>query len=265
MEDIIYNNDLVNSNHYPIWFCTASHYYLQESVKRRFMHQFLFILDGKGTLYYGDKSFELKKGCAFFLAEDCYAEYVNEGGLVSCFITAKGVAMDVLAQNFAPDGYVFFENINVEKYSQLIKQILDVYKNYNDQAKLSLLTYSFFIKILSRSKNEFPHWVDVVINHINQNFHRKITLEELALCAYISTSKLCHDFQKFLSMTVFEYITTVRLENAQNLLYTQSDITLKDVARRCGFCDSGYFCKAYKRKYGKTPKGQKGSFIQDVK
>ena len=173
--------------------------------------------------------------------------------------------MDVLAQNFAPDGYVFFENINVEKYSQLIKQILDVYKNYNDQAKLSLLTYSFFIKILSRSKNEFPHWVDVVINHINQNFHRKITLEELALCAYISTSKLCHDFQKFLSMTVFEYITTVRLENAQNLLYTQSDITLKDVARRCGFCDSGYFCKAYKRKYGKTPKGQKGSFIQDVK
>ena len=52
---------------YPIAFFTANDYYEQESVEGRNMpfHQILLVLDGKGTLHFGDKSYPLKRGCAF--------------------------------------------------------------------------------------------------------------------------------------------------------------------------------------------------------
>ena len=71
------------------------------------MHQILFIVDGKGTLHHDGNTYELSKGCAFFLKENHYAEYIDNGGLVSAFITAKGPAADILIKNLAPEGFLF--------------------------------------------------------------------------------------------------------------------------------------------------------------
>ena len=254
MKKIFHNRDLMNCSLYPIWFCTASHYHTQESVKGHFMHQILFIVDGKGTLHHDGNTYELSKGCAFFLKENHYAEYIDNGGLVSAFITAKGPAADILIKNLAPEGFLFFENTDYEHFIFLIKQLVDCYDNGNDQAKLSAMTYSIFTEFLSKSKDKTPDKLDAVVSYINKNFNQKLTLKELAENCYISTSKLCHDFKKRYSMTVFDYILELRLENAYTILHSESDIAITEVATRCGFYDSCYFCKAYKKKFGQTPK-----------
>lgn len=253
MKTVFRNEDLMNCSRYPIWFCTACHDYDQETVTGHFMHQILLILDGQGTLNYEDNTYRLKKGCAFFLKQGTLAQYINEGGLKSAFITAKGPAADILVQSFAPNGFLFFDDVEVERYQQQIKQILDRYYAENNQAELSSLVYSIFTEFLSKSKEKMPKKLDTVVKYINQNFAKKLTLHEIANHCYISTSKLCHDFKKHYLMSVFDYITDLRLENAYNILHSESNVSIKDVATRCGFFDSCYFCKAYKKKFGKTP------------
>lgn len=243
----------MNCSRYPIWFCTASDCRAQETVKGHFMHQILFILDGKGTLLHNGICYELKRGCAFFLEEDSYAEYIDEGGLVSAFITAKGPAADSLAKTLAPNGFVFLENTDCEHFVFLVKQLILCFQEENNQAKLSTLTYAIFVEFLSKTKEKNSNKLDDVVNYINKNFNKKLTLKELAEHCYISTSKLCHDFKRQYSMTVFDYILDLRLENAYTILHSESGVPIKEIAVRCGFYDSCYFCKAYKKKYGKSP------------
>lgn len=256
MNKIVHNRNLMDYSLYPIWFRTADHFHPQETVKGRFMHQILLILGGSGRLIYRSEVYPLKKGCAFFLRENCFAEYIDEGGLKSAFLTVKGPAADHLAETFAPDGFLFYEDIEPETYQYLIKQLVDCYQNEGDQAKLSAMAYSIFVKFLSESKNKTPKNLDTVVAYINKNFYRKLTLKEIADHCYISVSKLCHDFKDFYGTSVFDYILNLRLENADSILHSESEVMIKDVALRCGFTDSGYFCKTYKRKYGKTPTGK---------
>jgi len=240
---------------YPITFFTANDYYEQESVEGRNMpfHQILLVLDGKGTLHFGDKSYPLKRGCAFFTAKHTPTAYINEGGLISAFLTVKGSAADKLSEEFTDNGLLFIANSNLDKYVSLIKQLLYDYHNDCDQGKLSVQAYSIFVDFLSQRDSNSPQWLNEAVRYINVHFDKKLTLEEIAQHTYVSVSKLCHDFKKVFSVSVFEYIMNVRLQHAHALFQNFFDITTTDVANQCGFFNVGYFCKMYKKKYGKTP------------
>lgn len=220
-------------------------------------HQILLVLDGKGTLHCNGKTFALHKGCAFFTASHTPVQYINEGGLISAFLTVKGPAANDLAKKFSEDGLLFVENAKLEKYISFIKQLIYDYRNGCDQGKLSVQAYSILVDFLSQRKSDLPKWLNETVKYINLHFDEKLTLARLANLTYVSVSKLCHDFKKYYSVPVFEYIMNVRLQHAHALLRDSPNIMTKDVAERCGFFDVGYFCKAYRKKYGKTPSEEK--------
>ena len=49
------------------------------------------------------------------------------------------------------------------------------------------------------------------------------------------------------------YITNIRLQNARHLLDTHSELTMLDIALRCGYDDQSSFTRAFKRFFGITP------------
>jgi AraC-like DNA-binding protein len=49
-----------------------------------------------------------------------------------------------------------------------------------------------------------------------------------------------------------EFIMNIRLEHAWKLL-SERALTVKETAYKCGFNDSSYFTKCFKKKYGKLP------------
>ena len=55
-------------------------------------------------------------------------------------------------------------------------------------------------------------------------------------------------------MTVNEYITNVRLTEAARMLSMPQDISMYEIASRCGFSDQSYFSKVFSAKYGKCPR-----------
>lgn len=81
---------------------------------------------------------------------------------------------------------------------------------------------------------------DLCINSVAEHFDISST----------TLQRLCKENT---GMTVAVYIETQRLSKACELL-TQTGITIAQVAQECGFNSSNSFYKAFKRRYGRTPR-----------
>ena len=259
MSNFTVNTMAQQNDLYPIVFHTASDHHIQETVRNRILpsHQILLVLDGKGTLLFRGVEYPIQKGCGFFTAKDTLTEYVNEGGLISAFLTAGGPAADLLCQALSNDGFLFLEDVNLQKYLSMLQQLIRDYHDGCDQGKLSAQAYSFFVEFLSQKKTDLPAWLEKTVTYINLHFDRKLTLSDLAQQGCISVSKLCHDFKRHYGVSVFEYIMSVRLQYAHNLLLKSPETRTKDAAIQSGFFDVGYFCKMYRKQYGKSPSEQR--------
>ncbi len=88
--------------------------------------------------------------------------------------------------------------------------------------------------------------------YVQKNFHRSISIEELAENVSFSPSYFYKLFKRTANTTPAEYIISVRLSNAKHLLL-ESDLTVAEIAEMCGFCDASYFSYYFKRSVGMTP------------
>lgn len=91
-----------------------------------------------------------------------------------------------------------------------------------------------------------------VLGYINQHYNETITLDELALRFYVSKYHLSHEFRKVVGTGVYRYITLKRLLIAKQLLC--SGIAPGVAYSHCGFNDYANFYRAFKARYGISPK-----------
>jgi len=90
------------------------------------------------------------------------------------------------------------------------------------------------------------------INYIYNNYHSKITIEDIAKYCYCSSSTLSHVFAKNYGMTIGKLIHTVRCDRAKVLL-SESSMSVSQIALECGFSSADYFTSVFKNLVGVTP------------
>ncbi len=241
----------------PIYFHTASSHFPQTTMVYREgasdFYQILLVLSGTGLLHCGGKTRPLERGCAFFTAAGFPCEYENTGGLVTAFLTAKGAVIPQLLSHYGCGSFLFSERVNTEAFLAAIQEIIKEYYAHKREGRLSALTYRFFIDYLEQQMDAPITPMAQICLYIERHFADKLTLEHLAQIQHCSVSKLCHDFKKAYGCSVFTYILNLRLNYAQSFLRSSRDIRTKDASAACGFEDISYFCKAFKKKFGKSP------------
>lgn len=94
--------------------------------------------------------------------------------------------------------------------------------------------------------------IRTMISYICENYAEKITLEDIAACAGISTREATRSFKKSIGQSPIDYLTTYRLNNTKKLLRNTSD-SIADIARENGFPDSAYYSRAFKKHFGLSP------------
>ena len=85
-----------------------------------------------------------------------------------------------------------------------------------------------------------------------------LTLDRIARNFYISQSQLSRIFEKTTGVTFSNYLRSIRINNACELLKS-SDLNVADVAKDCGFRDMNTFYKVFGDTVGMTPKKYKQS------
>lgn len=88
--------------------------------------------------------------------------------------------------------------------------------------------------------------------YVQENFHRNINRDTVAARFNISPNYLSRLFRQEGHMRFADYISWARLERAKFML-KRYNFRLEEVAQRCGYQDSNYFCRVFKQKTGKTP------------
>ena len=93
----------------------------------------------------------------------------------------------------------------------------------------------------------------VMLTWIQENYDRKISLEEIAGAAHISAKECERCFRRQIRTLPFDYLMDYRLERAREFLQN-GKMSVTEIAMRCGFGSTSYFGSCFRQKYGISPR-----------
>jgi AraC family transcriptional regulator len=99
-------------------------------------------------------------------------------------------------------------------------------------------------------RNEYTARINRVIDYIEQNLDRPLTLEELAGVANFSKFHFHRIFAAQIGETLNQFIQRIRIERAAVLLVNNPHKSITEVAFDCGFSGSAPFARAFKDTFG---------------
>ncbi len=98
-------------------------------------------------------------------------------------------------------------------------------------------------------------------HYIYRNLEHQITLDELARLNSVSKYHYHRIIKEETKSTLFSLISIIRLQKAANLLLTNTDSTISEIASSCGYMSHSSFIKAFKKRYQYTPtKWREGAY-----
>ena len=96
------------------------------------------------------------------------------------------------------------------------------------------------------------HKLRLVIDYINDNLERELSLQDLAAIAQLSQYHFCRAFKRSTGLSPHRYLIQQRIERVKQLL-KQRSMTLAEIAVACGFTHQSHLHRHFKRSTGVTP------------
>jgi Transcriptional regulator containing an amidase domain and an AraC-type DNA-binding HTH domain len=92
-----------------------------------------------------------------------------------------------------------------------------------------------------------------VVDYLHANLNKDFQMDSLALETGISRGHLSRLFRQTMGIPMKSYLLKMRVEKAKEIILIEKDISLTDVAERCGFYDSAHLSHEFRRFFGVTP------------
>jgi len=104
----------------------------------------------------------------------------------------------------------------------------------------------------SQIKDNVQNVIAKTQEYILSNYHKDLSMEEVAERADLSISHFCLLFKQVTGYTFLEYLTECRIEKAKYIL-KNSQVKVYQVAPMVGYQDPRYFTQVFKKVTGMTP------------
>jgi two-component system response regulator YesN len=91
------------------------------------------------------------------------------------------------------------------------------------------------------------------IQYIDANYDKPLALAEIAKASHLSVSRLAHLFKEQMGITLIDYVTGVRIEQAKELLLG-TDQSCTEICFQVGYSNQSYFTRTFKSVVGLTPR-----------
>ena len=100
---------------------------------------------------------------------------------------------------------------------------------------------------------EYTARINRVVDHIEANLHRRLTLGELARVASFSPYHFHRVFSAMVGETLNQYIGRLRVEKAAMQLTANPHTSITEIALDCGYSGSAAFSRAFRDAFDMTP------------
>lgn len=119
----------------------------------------------------------------------------------------------------------------------------------------------------SDSTTQFPIRYDEnlrwAVAYINEHFCDQLTLDNIIEVAHMTKTNFLTVFKASYQMTTWDYINIKRIDRAMRLL-SSTDLTVIDIATRCGYNNTANFNRIFRKVTGITPKSYRKSKLNSV-
>lgn len=242
--------------------------------------EILHILSGTGTMMIKDKLYSLSPNTIFFISgsdahcsmPDVPSSYMrNKINFSKDLLMSTAAHFDctqVVDKLFSAGGSAVKLSLGTSlEIDKCFLRMSEIFQEKSDITALKLFTEIFSVMdaVLADSRKSVPYVknkISDVIEYINKNIEKKLTLDIISQDTNISKYYLCHSFCDAVGMTVFEYIEFIRISRAKQLL-TETDESVSCIASRTGYDSCAYFSKVFKNNENITPTEYRKKYFCD--
>lgn len=146
-------------------------------------------------------------------------------------------------------------NLPAERLILLLKT-LSFLSNTTDFSLLSTKNYHFNVDGKEKDR------INNIYNFVLSNFKQKITLDEVASLAGMSTNSFCRYFKSKTNKTFSRFLIEIRIGHACKLL-VDSDMSVKELCFESGFNNFASFHKYFKEITSKSPLAYRREYLND--
>lgn len=112
---------------------------------------------------------------------------------------------------------------------------------------------------IKASPNKNKDRILTMLAYIQENYEKKLTLQDIADASAVSTRECLRCFQVSIRQSPMEYLMEYRLQAAAKLLET-TNLSISEIALQTGWGSSSYFTKMFHKLRGKTPNAYRKEF-----
>ena len=216
------------------------------------------VFDGSCRLKYGEEYYDLEAGdCAIINGNELHQ---GAGGLC-------GYIVLLISPEFFENNHVILKKVIRDEYaSDLIRKMRDKYCR-NDSVDLmeargyayllvSHLIRNYTVKTLGET-TYYKYYdkldkINVAVSFIKENYDKPLTTKQLSRMVHLSEGYFCQIFKEITGNTAIEYINRVRINKSEKMLL-KTEMTITEIAFCCGFGDTNYFSRMFKKLKGVSP------------
>lgn len=240
------------------------------------------ILKGKGRFYIDGKEYDVEQGNMIILNPGMYHRSLgsSDEGSAEFYMAFSGVEFKNCKAGCMP---LFPGEKNVSKMPEKMKR--DIFKLCTSMKKewesanpgryFMLKAYLIQIiclivrEILEEKKGKAgegcvfkstgkKYVVEQIMKYMEEHYPEKISLEHIATNMYLSSYYISKIFKSETGDTPINYLISLRMEKAREILDRNPEETVQKVAAAVGYEDAYHFSKAFKKYYGISPLYYKG-------
>lgn len=229
-----------------------------------------FIEKGNRILSCKNNEYVLKTGDILLLNPlDNHTCYSEDGEALDyrCLNISKAVMKKIVEEIFTIDYLpefndpVIFSSDLVEAlkllHEMIMKKETEFFKEELFYLLLEQLIKEYAI-LASNKKLEFKEPIKKVKQFLDDNYEKQISLNELSELSGMNKYTLIRNFTHEMQTTPYQYLETIRINHAKELLET--GINLTEAAMLSGFSDQSLFTRFFKKLIGLTPKQYQNIF-----
>lgn len=229
----------------------------RRSEKRRDIYHVFFILSGQLQVEYRGHAFVASQGSVVVL--DCRQphRYYCTSRVNFIWLDMDGGATAAYVKLLTGRGVPLF---HLSDFNRIVNRILIVGRETEAQNADEHMNSSFWHELFAmlacvadrQDGDAGVRVTDYAVRYIQQNFAKKLTLEELAGQCGVSVYHFIRLFKRSQNCTPHEYIVGVRLRQGIHLLLTTT-LPVGEIAAAVGFHSASHFSSCFKANYGMTP------------
>lgn len=179
-----------------------------------------------------ERSSENELNSIDYIKYQCFQLYLN--------IADNMKAMGVQQKELGGNKFDIFQSIQNSETIDSIRELLTnlINKSIED--------------ISVRKEKRQSDVTEQIIRFIQQNYTKPLTLDDIAARVYLSPKYMCGIFKEEVGVTIFDYVTKIRMEKAKQLLI-ESDMHVHNIGTSIGYNNVQSFIRFFKKHFSLTP------------